>query len=95
MKTKILISVLVFLLLSLAHAKPIYDFKTSYITQLNDFNFKDQVTKIRQNTNYVSIVQFYKYNGNTITIQTANRKLLSNSSTNGSISTTVSSESEP
>jgi hypothetical protein len=48
----------------LAAAKPIYDFKTSYVTQLTDFNFKDQVTKIRQNTNYVALVQFYKYNGN-------------------------------
>lgn len=47
----------------LAMNKPIYDFKTSYVTQLTDFNFKDQVTKIRQNTNYVALVQFYKYNG--------------------------------
>jgi len=50
-------------ILSLSLSKPIYDFKTSYVTQLTDFNFKDQVTKIRQNTNYVSVVQFYKYNG--------------------------------
>ena len=76
MKAKILIPVLVLLLVSLAHAKPIYDFKTSYITQLTDFNFKDQVTKIRQNTNYVTLVQFYKFNGNIHTIQTANHKPL-------------------
>lgn len=44
-------------------SKPIYDFKSSYVTQLTNFNFKDQVTKIRQNTNYVAVVQFYKYNG--------------------------------
>lgn len=44
-------------------AKPIYNFKTSYVTQLTNFNFKDQVTKIRQNTNYVAITHFYKYNG--------------------------------
>ena len=63
MKTKILILVLVLSLIQLAHTKPVYDFKTSYLTQLTDFNFKDQVTKIRQNTNYVAVVQFYKYNG--------------------------------
>ena len=49
------------LLVIVVTGKPIYDFKTSYVTQLTDFNFKDQVTKIRQNTNYVSLVQFYKY----------------------------------
>lgn len=50
------------LLLILNSAKPIYNFKTSYVTQLTNFNFKDQVTKIRQNTNYVAVVHFYKYN---------------------------------
>lgn len=55
--------VLVYLLVAI-HTKPVYDFKTSYVTQLTNFNFKDQVTKIRQNTNYVAVVQFYKYNGN-------------------------------
>lgn len=48
---------------SLASGKAIYDFRSSYVTQLTNFNFKDQVTKIRQNTNYVAVVQFYKYNG--------------------------------
>lgn len=47
----------------LAAGKAIYDFRSSYVTQLTNFNFKDQVTKIRQNTNYVAVVQFYKYNG--------------------------------
>lgn len=56
----------------LAMGKTVYDFKTSYVTTLTDFNFKDQVTKIRQNTNYVSIVQFYKYNGNTALTQMEN-----------------------
>lgn len=83
MKTKILILVLVLSLIQLAHSKPVYDFKTSYITQLTDFNFKDQVTKIRQNTNYVSLVQFYKYNGKRFTIQMESRNLLLRSSTNG------------
>jgi|GWRWMinimDraft_6_1066014.scaffolds.fasta_scaffold53700_1 type II secretory pathway component PulC len=62
---------LLLLLISLqiaSYAKPIYDFKTSYVTQLTNFNFKDQVTKIRQNTNYVAVVQFYKYNGKTASI---------------------------
>lgn len=49
------------LALSQVQGKPIYDFKSSYVTQLTNFNFKDQVTKIRQNTNYVAVVQFYKY----------------------------------
>ena len=59
---------LLLITLQMAYAKPIYDFKTSYVTQLTNFNFKDQVTKIRQNTNYVAVVQFYKYNGKTISI---------------------------
>lgn len=78
MKTKILILALVLLFTYVTHAKPVYDHKTSYVTQLTDFNFKDQVTKIRQNTNYVSVVQFYKYNGNKSTIQMANHNPLQN-----------------
>ena len=61
--TKVQILLVLVCLLSLALGKPIYDFKKSYVTQLTNFNFKDQVTKIRQNTNYVAVVQFYKYNG--------------------------------
>ena len=53
--------VLLLSLTALALAKPVYNFKTSYVTQLTDFNFKNQVTKIRQNTNYVAIVHFYKF----------------------------------
>ena len=30
---------------------------------MTSLNFKDQVEKIRQNTNYVSIVHYYKYAG--------------------------------
>ena len=59
MKNTLLLVVLV--LIAGTTAKAIYNFKTSYVTQLTDFNFKDQVTKIRQNTNYVAIVHFYKY----------------------------------
>jgi|JI9StandDraft_2_1071091.scaffolds.fasta_scaffold327212_2 hypothetical protein len=82
---------ILFLLGLLVSSKPVYDFKTSYVTQLTDFNFKDQVTKIRQNTNYVAIVQFYKYDGKDLSIQMGNLKASLNSSTNGFISTTESS----
>ncbi len=82
---------ILFLLGLLVSSKPVYDFKTSYVTQLTDFNFKDQVTKIRQNTNYVAIVQFYKYDGKDLPIQMGNPKASLNSSTNGFISTTESS----
>lgn len=82
---------ILFLLGLLVSSKPVYDFKTSYVTQLTDFNFKDQVTKIRQNTNYVAIVQFYKYDGKDLSIQMGNLKASLNSSTNGFISTTGSS----
>ncbi len=78
-------------LLLLASAKPIYDFKTSYITQLTDFNFRDQVTKIRQNTNSVSVVHFYKYDGKCVLIQMDSLSSSGKSSTNGPISTVVSS----
>lgn len=64
--TKVQILLVLACLLSLALAKPIYDFKKSYVTQLTNFNFKDQVTKIRQNTNYVAVVQFYKFNGRSL-----------------------------
>jgi hypothetical protein len=63
------IFILVLTLLALCLAKPIYDHKTSYVAQLTTLNFKDQVTKIRQNTNYVSVVQFYKANGMIILTQ--------------------------
>lgn len=69
---KSIIFLVVLGLLSLSLAKPIYNFKTSYVAQLTNFNFKDQVTKIRQNTNYVAVVHFYKYNGKTISIQMEN-----------------------
>lgn len=59
----IILLLAVLCLLLPAQAKPIYEFKSSYVTQLTNFNFKDQVTKIRQNTNYVAVVQFYKYGG--------------------------------
>lgn len=54
-------TIILVLLLSVVLAKPIYDFKKSYITNLTPFNFNDQVYKYRQNTHYVSVVQFYKY----------------------------------
>ncbi len=63
---KILILCLVILALWTAESKPIYNFKKSYVNHLTPINFKDQVEKIRQNTNYVAIVHYYKYNGNPI-----------------------------
>lgn len=58
-----IIFLIILALFSLAVAKPIYVFKTSYVAQLTNLNFKEQVTKIRQNTNYVAVVHFYKYAG--------------------------------
>lgn len=63
MNQKIFLVVLVILSIWTVNSKAIYDFKKSYVNQLTNFNFKDQVEKIRQNTNYVSIVHFYKYSG--------------------------------
>jgi len=77
------------LLAILVTSKPIYDFKKSYVTQLTPINFKDQVTKIRQNTNYVSIVHFYKESGINAYIQMVSLKAELLSSTSGSTSTTV------
>ena len=95
MTRTILIIPLLLLITVLTTSKPVYNHKTSYITQLTNFNFKDQVTKIRQNTNYVAIVHFYKFNGNSTPIQMENHKPLPHNLINGSINTMVSSESEP
>lgn len=43
--------------------KPVYDHKRSNVQMLTGFNFKDQVTKLRQTTNYVTIVHFSKFDG--------------------------------
>lgn len=58
---KITIFLLSLILVSLS--KPVYDLKKSYVINLTPLNYNDQVTKYRQNTNYVSVVQFYKYSG--------------------------------
>lgn len=50
-------------LIQLLVGKLIYDFKKSYVINLTPNNYVDQISKYRQNTNYVSIVQFYKYSG--------------------------------
>ena len=55
---------MVLCLLVVSLHKPIYNFKTSYVLQLNPLNFGDQVAKYRQNTHYVSVVHFYKASGN-------------------------------
>jgi hypothetical protein len=67
---RIVIVVLSLILLSLG--KPIYDFKKSYVINLTPLNYGDQVSKYRQNTNYVSVVQFYKHSGTGWTMQMAN-----------------------
>ena len=82
------------LLAIITHSKPVYDYHNSYITQLTQINFKDQVTKIRQNTNYVSVVHFYKYNGKHRVTQTELPSREWKSSPSGSTSTTESSVSE-
>jgi hypothetical protein len=45
-------------------AKPVYDHSKSNVMPLTNFNFNDQINKIRQTTNHVSIVHFYKHSGN-------------------------------
>ena len=70
------VTLIVFLVLGIALAKPIYDIKKSYITNLTPFNYNDQVSKYRQNTHYVSVVQFYKYSGTIQFMQMANQLTL-------------------
>lgn len=57
------ITIVILCLVVMSLAKPIYDFKKSYVMNLTPLNFADQVSKYRQNTNYVSVVQFYKHSG--------------------------------
>jgi hypothetical protein len=45
-------------------ATPIYDHNKSNVTPLTNFNFNDQVNKIRQTTNYVNIIHFDKHGVN-------------------------------
>jgi hypothetical protein len=52
--------------------KPIFDFTKSYVLRLTDFNLNDQVHKIRRSTNQVSVVLYYKYDGNNNLIQMGN-----------------------
>lgn len=90
----VIFAAILFILVVTVAGKPIYDFKVSYVTQLTDFNFKDQVTKIRQNTNYVSIVQFYKYDGKCSPMKIASPCSLLLKLTIGSTNTTVCSRLE-
>ena len=77
------LAVCVCALLVVAACKPVYDYHKTYITQLTNINFKDQVSKIRQNTNYVSIVHFYKYDGTPPLTQMASLLAESKSSISG------------
>ena len=54
-----IIIILAIYLLS-AYSKSIYDTNKSYITPITTINFKKQLVKIRETTNYVSIVHYYK-----------------------------------
>lgn len=63
----LLICVILSITLLITDSKPIYNFKKSYVTQLTSFNYNNQVQKIRQNTKYVTIVHFYKYDGTFLT----------------------------
>lgn len=56
-------AIAILILVSVSLSKPIYDLKKSYVINLTPINYADQVTKYRQNTNYVSVVQFYKAGG--------------------------------
>lgn len=56
-------AIAILILVSVSLSKPIYDLKKSYVINLTPINYADQVTKYRQNTNYVSVVQFYKAAG--------------------------------
>jgi thioredoxin-like negative regulator of GroEL len=47
--------------LSAVLSKPVYEHSKSNVMPLTNFNFNDQISKIRQTTNYVSLVHFYKY----------------------------------
>lgn len=77
------ITILFLALVVISLGKPVYDFKKSYVINLTPLNFADQVSKYRQNTNYVSIVQFYKYSGTNYFIQMVNLLHLYHKWTNG------------
>jgi hypothetical protein len=47
-------------LLGVAGSKVIYNHHLSSIIQVTQTNFENQINKIRQTTNYVTVVQFYK-----------------------------------
>jgi hypothetical protein len=51
------------ILVTAVDSASIYNTQKSYVTQLTNVNFDNQVSKIRQNTNQVSVVHFYKESG--------------------------------
>jgi len=65
MRTFPLLLSLSFLFFLVVHiqSKMIYNTKKSYITPITKLNFEGQITKIRQSTKYVAIVQYFKYEG--------------------------------
>ncbi|KRX05654.1 Thioredoxin-like fold [Pseudocohnilembus persalinus] len=54
--------IILFLVLAmvLINARELYDHNKSYITPITNFNFGQQINKIRETTNQVSIVHYYK-----------------------------------
>ena len=64
LKSPLLIFLCVFSLVLIdVHAKSIYNTKKSYITPINKLNFEAQVTKTRETTKNIIIIQYYKFNG--------------------------------
>lgn len=60
--------ILVFCLLlaALSLAKPLYNTNKSYVQPVTVLNFEKQVNKIRQTTKYVTVIHYFKANGNNI-----------------------------
>ncbi len=58
------ITILILLsILAVSIGKPIYEAKKSYVTPIKKLNYDVNLVKGRTNSNYVSIVHFFKYNG--------------------------------
>ena len=65
MRTFILVLSLFFLvLLNITLSKPIYDAKKSYVFPLTKLNFEGKIAKIRQTTKEITLIQYFKFNGN-------------------------------
>lgn len=63
MRSALLFYLLIALYFTSCFCKIIYNTKKSYIIPITRLNFDSQVSKIRQTTKMITIVQYYKYNG--------------------------------